>query len=60
LQVEREVRRLEQFKSTKMKELVQRKKMELEEICRKTHLTLQTVFPSGHPIESIDSGKSFH
>ncbi|XP_024625893.1 65-kDa microtubule-associated protein 3 [Medicago truncatula] len=58
--VEREVKRLEQFKSTKMKELVQRKKMELEEICRKTHLTLQTVFPSGHPIESIDSESANH
>jgi protein regulator of cytokinesis 1 len=60
LQVESEVTRLEQFKSTKMEELVQKKKLELEEVCKKTHLTTQTVFPSGHPIESFDSGKIFH
>lgn len=59
MQVEREVRRLEQLKSTKMKELVQRKKLELEEICKSTHLTTKTVFSSGHPIESFDSGKFF-
>ncbi|WJX76960.1 hypothetical protein P8452_60316 [Trifolium repens] len=58
--VESEVTRLEQFKSTKMKELVQKKKLELEEVCKKTHLTTQTVFPSGHPIESFDSESANH
>ncbi|CAK8542225.1 unnamed protein product [Lathyrus sativus] len=58
--VEREVRRLEQLKSTKMKELVQRKKLELEQICKSTHLTTQTVFPSGHRIESFDSESANH
>ncbi|XP_045796022.1 65-kDa microtubule-associated protein 3-like [Trifolium pratense] len=58
--VEREVRRLEQFKSTKMKELVQKKKLELEEVCKNTHLTIQTVFPSGHPIDLFDSESANH
>ncbi|KAK7294940.1 hypothetical protein RJT34_17839 [Clitoria ternatea] len=53
--VEREVRRLEQLKSTKMKELLLKRKLELEEICRQTHLTIQTVFPKEHSIELIDS-----
>ncbi|XP_027338334.1 65-kDa microtubule-associated protein 3-like [Abrus precatorius] len=57
--VEREVKRLQLLKSTKMKELVLRKKLELEEICRKTHLTIQTVFPSEHSIE-LDSDSVNH
>ncbi|TKY51958.1 65-kDa microtubule-associated protein 3 [Spatholobus suberectus] len=36
--VEVEVARLEELKSSKMKELVLKKRTELEEICRKTHL----------------------
>ncbi|XP_074274331.1 65-kDa microtubule-associated protein 3-like [Silene latifolia] len=36
--VETEVFRLEELKSSKMKELVLKKRVELEEICRKTHL----------------------
>ncbi|KAI7751580.1 hypothetical protein M8C21_004146 [Ambrosia artemisiifolia] len=36
--VEAEVSRLEALKSSKLKELVFKKKLELEEICRKTHL----------------------
>ncbi|XP_057757870.1 65-kDa microtubule-associated protein 4-like [Arachis stenosperma] len=52
--VEAEVRRLKQLKSTKMKELVLRKKLELEEICKSSHLIAETVFPSEHPSESIN------
>ncbi|XP_058739859.1 65-kDa microtubule-associated protein 4-like [Vicia villosa] len=58
--VEREVRRLEQLKCTKMKELVQKKKLELEEICKSTHLTTKTIFSSGHPMESFDSESANH
>ncbi|KAK7256636.1 hypothetical protein RIF29_30090 [Crotalaria pallida] len=58
--VEREVRRLQQLKSTKIKEVLLRKKLELEEICRSTHLTTQTFFPSEHPIEFIDSESVNH
>ncbi|KAH9622004.1 hypothetical protein KSS87_020062 [Heliosperma pusillum] len=36
--VETEVFRLEELKSSKMKELVLKKRVELEELCRKTHL----------------------
>ncbi|KAK7340116.1 hypothetical protein VNO77_20810 [Canavalia gladiata] len=53
--VEREVKRLQLLKSTKMKEILLRRKLELEEICRKTHLTTLTVFPSIHSIEFLDS-----
>lgn len=60
LQVEKEVESLQELKSTKMKELLLKKKLELEEICRKTHLTPQTVFPSQHSLELSDYGKIFH
>ncbi|MED6145374.1 hypothetical protein PIB30_024576 [Stylosanthes scabra] len=58
--VETEVRRLQQLKSTKMKELVLRKKTELDEICRSTHLIAETVFPSEHPPEFLDSESINH
>ncbi|XAR66171.1 hypothetical protein NMG60_11012291 [Bertholletia excelsa] len=38
MQVSAEVSRLEELKASKMKELVLKKRSELEEICRKTHL----------------------
>lgn len=57
MQVEKEVERLQELKSTKMKELLLKKKLELEEICRKTHLTTQTVFPSQHSVDLLDYGK---
>ncbi|RDX77449.1 65-kDa microtubule-associated protein 3, partial [Mucuna pruriens] len=60
LQVEKEVERLQELKSTKMKELLLKKKLELEEICRKTHLTTQTVFPSQHSLELLDYGQVEH
>ncbi|CAM6085418.1 unnamed protein product [Calypogeia fissa] len=37
-QAELEVERLDQLKSSKMKELVQKKRSELEEICRRAHM----------------------
>ncbi|KAK2650533.1 hypothetical protein Ddye_018022 [Dipteronia dyeriana] len=52
--VEGEVSRLEQFKSVKMKEVILKKRLELEEICRKTHMVTE-----GHreySIEAIESG----
>ncbi|KAH9610574.1 hypothetical protein KSS87_003334 [Heliosperma pusillum] len=39
--VETEVFRLEELKSSKMKELVLKKRAELEELCRKTHLLVE-------------------
>ncbi|KAK4849053.1 hypothetical protein QYF36_020281 [Acer negundo] len=52
--VEGEVSRLEQFKSVKIKEVILKKRLELEEICRKTHMVTE-----GHQeysIEAIESG----
>jgi len=59
LQVEKEVERLQELKSIKMKELLLKKKLKLEEICRKTHLTTQTVLPGQHSLEFLDYGKIF-
>lgn len=56
LQVEAEVSRLEELKSSKMKELVLKKKSELDEICRKTHLVLEEDTIVDYAIETIDSG----
>ncbi|KAI4354899.1 hypothetical protein L6164_003723 [Bauhinia variegata] len=53
--VEAEVRRLELLKSTKMKDLILRKKIELEEICRSTHLIAGAPFPGEHSIELTES-----
>ncbi|CAL0302942.1 unnamed protein product [Lupinus luteus] len=51
--VEREVRRLQQLKSTKIEEVLQRKKLELEKICRSTHLTTQAIFSETVNCESL-------
>lgn len=56
LQVEAEVSRLEELKSSKMKELVLKKRSELDEICRKTHLVLEEDTIVEYAIETIDSG----
>lgn len=55
-QVEAEVARLEEFKSSKMKELVLKKRSELEEICRKTHLVPEGDAGMDYHIEAIESG----
>ncbi|XP_019432940.1 PREDICTED: 65-kDa microtubule-associated protein 3-like isoform X1 [Lupinus angustifolius] len=56
--VEREVERFQQLKSTKIEEVLLRKKLELEEICRSTHLTTQVVFSETvnceSPLEQIE------
>ncbi|KAH9788268.1 65-kDa microtubule-associated protein 4 [Citrus sinensis] len=52
--VEGEVSRLEQLKSSKMKELVLKKKLELAEILRKMHTVTETV--GDFSIEAIESG----
>ncbi|KAL4283223.1 hypothetical protein GQ457_16G024830 [Hibiscus cannabinus] len=54
LQVEAEVSRLEELKSSKMKELVLKKRSELREICRKTHLVPDTELED--VIEAIELG----
>ncbi|MBA0578243.1 hypothetical protein Gorai_020538, partial [Gossypium raimondii] len=56
LSVEAEVSRLEELKSSKMKELVLKKRLELEEICRKTHLVPDSQSAVEDAIEAIESG----
>uniref|UniRef100_A0A2N9GG61 65-kDa microtubule-associated protein 3 n=1 Tax=Fagus sylvatica TaxID=28930 RepID=A0A2N9GG61_FAGSY len=54
--VEAEVSRLEEFKSSKMKELVLKKRSELEEICRKTHMVPEVDSTMEYAMEAIESG----
>ncbi|XP_050387846.1 65-kDa microtubule-associated protein 3 [Argentina anserina] len=54
--VEAEVSRLEELKSSKMKELVLKKRTELEEICRKTHMVIEADSGIEYAIEAIESG----
>nr|GMD52040.1 65-kDa microtubule-associated protein 3-like [Ipomoea batatas] len=54
--VAREVSRLEELKASKMKELVLKKRSELEEICRKTHILPDSDHAMNVVIEAIESG----
>lgn len=54
--VEAEVYRLEALKSSKMKELVLKKRSELEEICRKTHLVPEADGEAEYLSAAIESG----
>ncbi|KAF2292049.1 hypothetical protein GH714_000357 [Hevea brasiliensis] len=54
--VETEVSRLEELKSSKMKDLVLKKRSELEEICRKTHMVPEADTEMEYVIEAIGSG----
>ncbi|KAK4740688.1 hypothetical protein SAY87_024276 [Trapa incisa] len=51
-----EVARLEELKSNKLKELVLKKRTELEDICRKTHLIPQPDTAIELAIQAIESG----
>jgi hypothetical protein len=54
--VESEVLRLEQLKGTKMKDLVLKKKSELEEHRRRAHLVGEEGYSDEFNIEAIESG----
>ncbi|KAL3645237.1 hypothetical protein CASFOL_010417 [Castilleja foliolosa] len=54
--VKTEVSRLEELKASKMKELVLKKKAELEDICRKTHLNPETDSSIDIAIDAVKSG----
>ncbi|CAI9092095.1 OLC1v1027250C1 [Oldenlandia corymbosa var. corymbosa] len=54
--IEAEVSRLEELKASKMKELVLKKRFELEEICRKTHMVPESDGALDVAIEAIESG----
>ncbi|KAJ4959013.1 hypothetical protein NE237_026124 [Protea cynaroides] len=51
-----EVSRLEELKASKMKELVLKKRSELEEICRRTHMVLEADSAMEYAIEGVESG----
>lgn len=53
--VEAEVSRLEEFKSSKLKELVLKKRSELEEICRKTRMVPEADTAMEFAIEAMES-----
>lgn len=56
MQVEAEVARLEELKASKMKELVLKKRSELEEICRKTHMITEADSVLECVVEAMESG----
>ncbi|CAN4125816.1 unnamed protein product [Withania somnifera] len=53
---EAEVSRLQAMKSTKMKEVLLKKRLELEEICQKAHLVIETLNSVDFSVETIESG----
>ncbi|EFJ35080.1 hypothetical protein SELMODRAFT_21497, partial [Selaginella moellendorffii] len=55
-EAEVEVERLERLKASKMKELVMRKRLELEEICRQTHMEPDNSTSQDKTNALIDSG----
>lgn len=59
-QVTEEVCRLEELKVSKMKELVLKKKGELETVCRTTHLNLETDSAMNVAMNAIESGFYFY
>ncbi|CAA7044639.1 unnamed protein product [Microthlaspi erraticum] len=54
--VEDEVIRLSKLKTTKIKEVILRKKLELEEISRKVHMAPQVLKSENFSVEAIESG----
>ncbi|KAJ6679499.1 PROTEIN REGULATOR OF CYTOKINESIS 1 PRC1-RELATED [Salix purpurea] len=54
--VEEEMLRLEKLKSSKVKELVLKKRLELEEICWKTHMVLEAHAAAKYSTEAVASG----
>ncbi|KAL2227160.1 65-kDa microtubule-associated protein 3 [Sesamum indicum] len=54
--VKAEVSRLEELKASKMKELVLKKKAELEDICRKTHLIPESDSAIDLAVDAVESG----
>ncbi|KAL3829580.1 hypothetical protein ACJIZ3_018382 [Penstemon smallii] len=53
---ETEVMRLQQMKSSKMKEVLLKKSKFLEEICRGAHMVVEGQFATDHYVEAIESG----
>lgn len=51
--------RLEQLKSSKLKEILLKRKLELEEICRQSHMVTETLSSAEYSNEAIESGNCF-
>ncbi|KAM5584384.1 hypothetical protein ABKV19_003980 [Rosa sericea] len=54
--VEAEVSKLEQLKSIKLKEILLKKKLELEEVCRQSHMVTEILSAAEYSNEAIESG----
>ncbi|GAA0161053.1 non-motor microtubule binding protein [Lithospermum erythrorhizon] len=59
-QAETEVKRLDQLKASKMKELFLRKQMELEDICNKSHMEIPSTTEMEKILDLINSGEMDH
>lgn len=55
-QAESEVSRLQQLKSSKIKEVILRKRLDLEELCRKAHMVAEAQGAVDYSVEAIESG----
>ncbi|XP_058008331.1 65-kDa microtubule-associated protein 3 isoform X1 [Hevea brasiliensis] len=54
--VEDEVSRLKQLKSSKVKEIILKKRLELEELCRNAHMVTESLTAAEYSIEAVTSG----
>ncbi|KAJ9188438.1 hypothetical protein P3X46_003797 [Hevea brasiliensis] len=54
--VEDQVSRLKQLKSSKVKEIILKKQLELEEICRNAHILTESLTAAEYSIEAVTSG----
>ncbi|XWS32316.1 hypothetical protein CRYUN_Cryun23aG0149300 [Craigia yunnanensis] len=54
--VEEEVSRLQRLKISRMKEIVLKKKVELEDMCRRTHMVMEALISADYSIEAMESG----
>lgn len=57
LQADAEVLRLQQIKSCKMKEVICKKRLDLEDRCRKAHMIAEANSAANYSVEAIESGK---
>jgi protein regulator of cytokinesis 1 len=53
-----EVARLEDLKASKMKELVLKKRTDMEELCRKAHIIPDSYAELDNSIKSMESGEN--
>lgn len=50
--------RLEELKSRKIKEVVIKKRLELEQICRQIHMVTEALCAMEYSVEAMESGKN--